>query len=324
MPEAIPEKRAERRRFPTWMIGAVLAVVLLYLALRGVDWCGVGRTISGARPEWLLAALALGLAAGSLRALRWRILLNAASEKPVGFLSVFGALMAGYLGNLVLPARAGEVVRSLLISNRSGLSKTYVITTALGERVMDAIALVLFSALALLGVPEKPVWIAGVARSMAAAAVVAAAGVAGLPYIHRYIERFVPRVLRGLLEQVVLGLRAFHHPARLAGFIALTVVIWTTEVFVAMSTARAIGLDLSFSATLLFISAMGLSSALPSAPGYVGIYQFVAITVLGPFGIAKDAAVAYVFLLQAITSAIFITCGVPGLMQSRKQSAQTP
>jgi len=45
--------------------------------------------------------------------------------------------MAGYLGNSFLPARAGEV-RSYIINSRSSLTKTYVFTTALSERMMDA------------------------------------------------------------------------------------------------------------------------------------------------------------------------------------------
>ena len=55
------------------------------------------------------------------------------AEAKFGIGTVFGANMAGYLGNNFLPARAGELLRSVLISRRSSLSKTYVLTTALGE-----------------------------------------------------------------------------------------------------------------------------------------------------------------------------------------------
>ena len=39
---------------------------------------------------------------------------------------------------------------------------------------------------------------------------------------------------------------------------------------------------------------MGLASALPSTPGYVGIYQFVAVSVLTPFGFSRTDAIAYI------------------------------
>jgi uncharacterized membrane protein YbhN (UPF0104 family) len=76
----------------------------------------------------------------ALRALRWRLLLSGGHQ--FGFLTVFSANMVGYLGNAFLPARAGEVVRSVMISPRGPLSKTYVLMTAAVERLSDAIALV--------------------------------------------------------------------------------------------------------------------------------------------------------------------------------------
>jgi uncharacterized protein (TIRG00374 family) len=309
--------------FPSWIIPAGLAAVLLYFSLRGVEWRRVGQIIAGAYWPYLAGGLTLSLASTFGRATRWRILLNA-TEAKVGVVTVYWAMMAGYLGNLVLPARAGELVRTYLISRHSGLSKTYVLTTALGERVMDAIALILFSALALLGVSSKPAWMAGVARTLAAVAIASAVGVAVLPYIHGWIERALralplPDGLRdkviGLLEQVILGLRAFHDPKRFAAFAGLTPAIWFLDTCGALLTGHALGIPITFTIALLFLSALGLGSALPSTPGYVGIFQFVAVTVLGPFGIARDSAIAYVIVIQAATSVLFIIFGSLGMIR---------
>jgi len=50
----------------------------------------------------------------------------------------------------------------------------------------------------------------------------------------------------------------------------------------------------------LLIAALGLGSALPSTPGYIGIYQFVAVTVLVPFGFSRSDAIAYILVAQAL------------------------
>jgi hypothetical protein len=63
---------------------------------------------------------------------RWRILLRA-----VAHVSFF-------------PTRAGELVRTMMISSRSGLSPAYVLTTAVSERLVDAIALGTISGIVLL------------------------------------------------------------------------------------------------------------------------------------------------------------------------------
>ncbi len=316
------------RGFPAWIPATILAAVLLYFALRGVDWRRVGEIIAGARWPFLIASIGTASVALFLRAFRWRILLNSGaaegSQGKLGVVTVFWATTAGYLGNLLLPARAGELVRTFLISAKSGLSKTFVLTTALGERIMDAIALILFSSLALLTVESQPAWMKAMARSLAVVATASALGIAILPYIHEHIENLLrkfplPEKLRDkliqLIEQVILGLRAFHDVRRFAMFAVLTVVIWSTDTCGALLTAHALGLHLTFPVALLFLTALGLSSALPSTPGYVGIYQFVAVTVLGPFGIARDPALAYVIVIQAIIYVTMMMYGVPGVIK---------
>jgi hypothetical protein len=59
--------------------------------------------------------------------------------------------------------------------------------------------------------------------------------------------------------------------------------------------------SLSWQQALLLLVALGLASAVPSTPGYVGIFQFVAVTVLVPFGFSRDQALAYILVFQGMT-----------------------
>jgi uncharacterized protein (TIRG00374 family) len=314
-----------RRGAWRWALSVPLAAVLLYYSLRGVEWSRIWGIIAAARWQYIVAAGAIVALNLFLRSLRWRVLLNAEAQLGVGL--VFRANMAGYLGNNFLPARAGEVIRSLIVSTHSSLSKTYVLTTALSERLMDVIALVLWSSLVLLGVHPKPEWMDRLSRSMAIVAAVGALTVAILPHtgdlMRNLLQRIpMPAVLRvrllPLAEQVLLGLRAFHHWGRFGGFALFTVVIWTLDATGTMIASRAFGLNFSFSIAMLLITALGLGSALPSTPGYLGIYQFVAVTVLTPFGIARDAALAYIMVAQAVAYAMTLLLGLPCLPLLRK------
>jgi glycosyltransferase 2 family protein len=127
---------------------------LLYLAFRGVDWREIVRTVQGARVEYLALALCRITVASFIRSLRWRVLLSAEKSLPSG--TVFWATMAGYLGNNFLPARAGEVIRTVLIGQAADLSKSFVLATALTERMMDVVALVLISLAALSALQGLP------------------------------------------------------------------------------------------------------------------------------------------------------------------------
>ncbi len=320
------------RRLLYWLAAILVSAVLLYGALRGVDWSRVWNLVAHADPRYLAAASAIASWSFFLRALRWRILLNA--EGRLGVATVFWANMAGYLGNSFLPARAGEVIRSVLISGRSGLGKTYVLTTALSERMMDVIALVLFSSIALLGVNPKPAWMRDVSGGMTIAAAAGALFVIVLPHSGGLLESIVERIplpaslragLLGLIGQILLGVRAFHHWGRLAGFSALTVAIWVSDALCTIAGARALGLHVTFPVAVLLLAGMGLGSALPSTPGYVGVYQFAAVSILTPFGISRDGALAYSLVAQVLSYLLVLVWGLPGLyLLRRKPPADLP
>ena len=315
------------------MLSILLAGVLLYFSVRGVDWGRVWRIIAAAQWRYLAVAAAFTTFSFFLRALRWRILLNTETWFSVG--TVFWANMAGYLGNNFLPARAGELIRTVLISNRSSLSKTYVLTTALSERLMDVIALVLWSSLVLLGVNPKPRWMQDLSRTMAMVAGAGAVAIMVLPHTGGLVENLLRRIplpeglrnrLLRLAEQILSGMRAFHNWGRFTGFVFLTVVIWVSDAFGVMVGAWALGLTVSFRVALLLLTGLGLGSALPSTPGYVGIYQWVAETVLVPFGIGRDEALAYILVAQAMASVVMLALGLPGLykLQGAKVGRAVP
>jgi uncharacterized protein (TIRG00374 family) len=307
-----------------WILAGALAAVLLYFALRGVEWRRVWQIVLGARWPYLAAGIGMSLVNFFVRSIRWRVLLNARAHFRVG--TVFWATMAGYMGNSFLPARAGEVVRSFIISGQSALSRTYVLTTALTERLMDAIALVLCASVVLLQVSPKPAWMDRVGRTTAAIAALGALLVAVLPHAEGLMQQILRRLplpgamrdrLLGFAGQILLGLRVFHNAGRLSIFTLLTALIWVMDALGAMVMSRAFDIHMTFPVALLLLAGMGLGSALPATPGYVGIYQFAAVTILPPFGIDRNAALAYILVVQALGYAVVLVLGLLSLYRIR-------
>jgi uncharacterized membrane protein YbhN (UPF0104 family) len=75
--------------------------------------------------------------------------------------------------------------------------------------------------------------------------------------------------------------------------------------------------------SFLLIAALGISSALPSTPGYVGVYQFVAVTILSPFGVARESALALILLVQFLNLLVVSIWGGLGLwLASRMEPAK--
>ena len=72
-------------------------------------------------------------------------------------------------------------------------------------------------------------------------------------------------------------------------------------------------LSLGLLQALLFLAALGLSSAAPSTPGCVGIYQFVAVAILPLFGFSRSEAMTYIIVSQALYYALVTVWGLLGL-----------
>ncbi len=284
--------------------GFALAAVLLWLSLRGIHWSIVWTTIQSASPVYVASAVVLGLLPMLLRAARWRTLLRV--QGPVSYATVFWAVAAGYFGNNFLPARGGEWVRSCIVRDRSKLALSYVLATALTERVADAVALVIFGFITLAFLPQAGIWMKLMRGTFA---IIGAAGLACLiffPLVALPLNKMLqswPRWQKAA-QQILLGVRSLHNAKRLLPFTVLTVLIWSLDAVSTTLMAHALAINMPVPLAMLLIVSLSLSSALPSTPGYIGVYQFVAVTLLKPFGISPSAAIAFMLVTQAISFAV--------------------
>jgi uncharacterized protein (TIRG00374 family) len=318
-----------RSNFLHWAIALVLAGVLLYYSLRGIDWRQVWSILATTRLGYVVLMVLVSPISLFLRAVRWRVLLL--SGGPVHVATAFWATCAGYFGNNFLPARAGELVRTMMVDAEARLGRTFVLTTALSERIVDAVALVLISSVVLLTLPVRPGWYNSAARPFALIGMCGVLGIAILPKLERFWNHLLDRTpvperfrskLKHILEQILYGLRAFHDAQRLLAFVGLTAVIWSIDAVGVILGARSLDLNLNLSMAFLLLTGLGLGSALPSTPGYVGIYQFVAVTVLTPFGFSRAAVIAYTLLLQAMQYMSTGIWGLFALLRFRKLKAR--
>ena len=134
------ESSASWRRLVFLLIGIGLSAGLLYLALRGLEWGSLGDVAREGRPGFLLLTMLLISIGLLLRAVRWS---NLVAAQGVSLRMAFAANSIGYLGNLLLPARAGEFARSVILGQRSGLGASHVLAASVTERVLDALTLVI-------------------------------------------------------------------------------------------------------------------------------------------------------------------------------------
>jgi glycosyltransferase 2 family protein len=272
---------------------------------RTVDVQQLASQLRQTRASWLALCAVASLAGIWARARRWWYLFPPGDEPP----GLLAAMLIGYMANNVLPLRAGEVVRVVVVARRWGRGFWTVVATSIVERLLDSIAIIaLLTALSIV-LPVPRYFVAGTV-TLLAVDVVAIAGliaVAGWPGASR---RFLARVTRRwprvqaatvpMLDTFVSGLGGIRTPRRLPGILAWTVVVWTLPALVGWSALRAVNLDLPWIAGWTVLAFVGLSVSIPSAPGYIGVMHFAATKAVELFGVGAGAGLGFALVYHAV------------------------
>ncbi|MEQ9093180.1 MAG: lysylphosphatidylglycerol synthase domain-containing protein, partial [Miltoncostaeaceae bacterium] len=112
-----------------------------------------------------------------------------------------------------------------------------------------------------------------------------------------------PRREEGRLRAMVLrfarGLDCVDSPLTGLRIALWTVALWGIWLVGAWLVADALGVRLSPVETMFLAAAIGVGSAVPSAPGFVGTYHWVAAASLALYGVAPASAAAFALVLHA-------------------------
>lgn len=129
-------------------MGLVIAAATLWLTFRKTDMGAIAEALAQSDWVWLLAVLPFLAASYLLRIVRWRILLS--PVRSVSFKTATGPLLSGFMINSILPGRVGELVRALLLSRKTGVSRASSMATVVLARLFDGLTLTAFTLLVLL------------------------------------------------------------------------------------------------------------------------------------------------------------------------------
>lgn len=310
-------------------IGLVLTVVFLALAFHRVDVAELGATLSRANYVLVLPAALCTLGGYLLRTARWRGIL--AGAVPAGFGALFPILMIGFATNNVLPARLGEFVRAVLLRRATGLRKTFSLATIFLERLFDGLVLVAILALLSLRL-ALPGWGREVQLFASLLFIGVALGVLVLLLRQQLAERMLALGVRPLPRRAaawimeafasfVLGLRGVRRPRVLLTTLAISAAIWLLEGLSYYYLTYAfdfplVGVERVVACGLLMVL-VNLGIMIPSAPGYVGTFQFFAVAALAMFQVPRETALSLAIVSHAMQYALVTAIGAFFVMRSQ-------
>jgi glycosyltransferase 2 family protein len=304
-------------------------VALLVWAFHGISLRELLDHIRHARPLWLLAAVATATLTFPLRAIRWQLILSDAQGGRFSLRPLWHAVAVGFMANNLLPARAGEFARAYVANRQLPVRFSTALASIGVERVLDGLTMVLLMLLPITA-PSFPrlATIGGSSLSHVAtvgAAVFGAALLLALAVVHRPApwlallgrivravlpQRFAERLL-GVAEGLVAGLEVLKNPGRFAGVLAWSLVLWVVNAASFALCFRAFALPVPVEGALLLQGLLGFGVAVPAAPGYAGVFEFVTRKTLELYGIAPVLAVSYAVAYHVTT---FIPITVLGLV----------
>jgi hypothetical protein len=308
-----------RKRAVRFAVSIGLAVVLLGLFLRNLDFAAVGAALRNAHPGWLVTAAVAGLVGTPpIRAWRWGRLLKGYRASAFDLNS---ATAIGFAASTLLPARAGEVVRPVALSRSAALPLAPCLVSIALERLIDLLATIaLFVVFALGWAPQaltgdEASRYAQLRRSAFLLGAGTVAGVALLtlfaarpdlarrlaaPILRLFPERFSAR-LASILDSLLSGLAALR-TARDAGIVAaLSALLWLVICFQIWATLKAFDLDLPYPVSFFVLTWAVLGLAIPTPGGVGGYHAAVAYALAGFYAVPKNTAAAFALASHAIS-----------------------
>ena len=294
---------------------AVSAAAVWY-SVQGVNFDRFITDLAGAKIGWIVPLVLSAVLAMTLRAWRWRVILETLA--PIKKTPVLHATNIGFMGNMILPLRAGEVIKPLVIARAGEVGAPAALASVAVERVCDILMLAVLAVVTVGLVPGD---------NMLRAQLPALAGAVGLLFILivlavRFnepvqnlvdkISGYLPSVVGEALREASRGglrvLSGLSQPRSFFLVMGISGGVW----FVAAAgfVFGALALDIHapyFALGVATAVIVAVAVSVPSAPGFIGVFWAGSEIALGLFGI--DRSLAFSFgVLNWLVQMVVICC----------------
>ena len=330
------------------IIGSACSVAALYLAFRNVPLRALGAYFLSIDPLWTVVSACLLLLNFMVRIYRWQLIL-AAGGASVKFREAFHPLMIGFMMNCILPGRVGEIARPVILKKCAGVAFGTGLATVATERAFDALILVALFAWTMAGAPIDPAFHLDVGHIVLNRDTLLALGkgtaelcallIAGIVFVGvdasrnwlirmirtvpgwlpaamaARIEKFLVNPLVRLIEHVAEGFQLVKSPARLVQCLLLSILVWAITLlsYYAMALGSP-GIHLGLREIAVVMTIICFVIAIPSVPGYWGIWEAGGVFALSLFGVGQQEAAGFTLVNHAVQMMPVILVGVGSAM----------
>lgn len=303
-------------------ISVGLSALFLWIAVQGVHWGEAAAALRGANYLWVILMLPVTVWTLVIRAQRWRVFLQAVGVPPLR--PLVSATNIGFMANMVLPLRIGEVIRPVLLSRRAQLPLSGVLASVLLERIFD-----MFTILFLFGLSVSVVTVSDQVRQWGWMLTGLALAVAAVIVLIRLQERLALSIARriadllpsnvgeaayGFAQGFVQALKMLDSPMAYVRAFAWSLYLWIAISLIYVFGFWAFHMDVpEIRGALVLTTLVAIAVSVPSAPGFIGSFQLGCVLALRIFGIADSPALAFSLIVHLTQFVGVIGAGVYSL-----------
>ncbi|MEW6566743.1 MAG: lysylphosphatidylglycerol synthase transmembrane domain-containing protein [Chloroflexota bacterium] len=296
------------------LLGLGVSAAALAIAIRWSGWASLLAALEQVDYHLLIPASIVYLVAMGARGLAWQVILGGRAK----LWRLLAALNQGYLLNNLLPWRLGEIGRAVLLGRRPQLTPALVLSSIVVERLYDMV-LAVGLLLALAPVAFQSPWAPQAALIGGLAVVGAMAFLAVILRSPESSSRLLSRLpggparWEGVGRAVQDGLGTLKDVRQLTKGFGWMVVSWALASLEYWLVLRAFIPEAPLAWALLALCVTLLGVAIPSAPGYVGVFEASAVAALAVFGVGGGIALGFALVLHALHFGITTVLGAGAL-----------
>ena len=329
--------------------GVVISAVAMVLAFRNVPLSELAVYFRSIDIRWTSLSVILVVTSFAIRAYRWKLIVETTAHLP--YWQAFHPLMIGFMMNCILPGRVGEVARPAILKKNNSIPFSTGLATVATERVLDALVLILLFAwmmatvridsslqmtfgdvvlnrdtlvrlasgtvklsivlilgILMISIDVSRNWICGVVNRLPVLAF-------GHAVFRHFLENRISRPMTRIIHHIASGFELIKSPAKLAQCVILSLLIWGIAglSYYTMSLGSP-GIGLGPMEIMIVMIIVCFFIAIPSVPGFWGIWEAGGVFALSLFGISASDAAGFTLANHAVQMFPVILVGLISVM----------
>jgi len=287
----------------------IISSIFVYYALKDFNLDQFISSVKQSDFQFIFLSMIILIIVVHLRSLRWQFLIN----KNININNLYIAQLIGSMGNNILPFRFGEFLKSYYLEKKSGISKYEAFGSIILERVLDFLGL---GFLFLMLIPSQVLYKLNNIYLIIIISVIVISTIAFIISLYlNHKNDFISRRASGVMKEILSGFSNMNYSSLFYVFL-LTLLIWTSYLFVVYIMQKAFMLNLGISGSILLLVISTIILSVPSLPGNIGTFEGAVVYTLSLYGI--EDSFGFGFILHSVSYIPYTLLGLIYFLRERK------